>query len=162
MGLFDFFKRRREQESALHLPDSGSESLGSFTKDEGVVGKQVGGGGEFSTSSVNIQGVAGMAEGLEALSQIGPMIQKAMAEGNVTIEQGPSQTIDMRGSGLREEIMGIMKEHGIDAEAGTADNVQASDYGDMQQQILAALAKHGIDPNASGSTLDLRPKSEDE
>jgi hypothetical protein len=70
-----------------------------------------------------------MAGGLAALSQLGPMIQKAIAEGDVQIEQGGSQTIDMRGTGLREEILGIMEQHGIDPETGTAQNVDANAYG---------------------------------
>ena len=103
-----------------------------------------------------------MADGLAALAQLGPMIQKAIAEGNVQIEHGESQTLDMRGTGLREEIIGIMQQHGIDAEAGTAANVDASAYGDMQQQILAALAKHGIDPGASGTSVNFQIDPKDE
>jgi hypothetical protein len=158
VGLFDFFKRRRERESAIQ-PPAPADTGGA----QAVVGQQVGGGGEFDVGSLNVQGVAGMAEGLEALAQLGPMIQKAIAEGNVTIEQGPSQTIDMRGTGLREEIVGIMKQHGIDPEtASPGENIDAAAYGDMQQQILAALAKHGIDPNASGSSIDFRVQREED
>ena len=78
------------------------------------------------------------------------------------IAQGEPQVIDMRGSGLREEIMGIMSQHGIDPEAGTASNVDAGAYGDMQQQILAALAKHGIDPGASGTSINFQISNDDE
>jgi hypothetical protein len=128
VGLFDFFKRRRERESAIQAP--------------------------ASADTGDAQAVVG---------QLGPMIQKAIAEGNVTIEQGPSQTIDMRGTGLREEIVGIMKQHGIDPEtASPGENIDAAAYGDMQQQILAALAKHGIDPNASGSSIDFRVQREED
>ncbi len=151
MGLFDFFKRRRERESAVQL------SAGT----EPVVGQQVG-GGEFDVSSLNLQG-PGTLEGLEALAQLGPMIQKAIAEGNVTIEQGESQAIDMRGTGLREEIMGIMSQHDIDPQTASAgENIDASAYGDMQKQILDALAKRGIDPNASGSSVDFQVKPDDD
>ena len=135
MGMFDFFKRRHEREAAVHVPEPASGS-------ETVVGSQVPGGGTV--------------QGLD-LAEIGTAIQKAFAEGNVTVEQGPTQTLDLRGTGLREEILGIMKEHGIDPAAGTAgQNIDAGDYGNMQQQILAALAKHGVDPNAAGSSLNLQ------
>ncbi|HEX5956343.1 MAG TPA: hypothetical protein VFY37_10435 [Solirubrobacterales bacterium] len=103
-----------------------------------------------------------MAGGLAALSQLGPMIQKAIAEGDVQIEQGGSQTIDMRGTGLRQEILGIMEQHGIDPASGTAQNVDAKAYGDMQQQILEALARHGIDPGASGTAVNFQFESKDE
>ena len=154
MGLFSFFKDRRAKESAVPP----SQTLGSFANPEGhaVVGRQVGAG------SSEIQSVPGMADGLAALTQLGPMIQKAIAEGNVQIEQGQSQTIDMRGTGLREEILGIMQQHGIDAESGTARNVDAGAYGDMQRQLLDALARHGIDPGASGTSLNFQIESKDE
>jgi len=153
MGLFSFFKDRRVKESAV--PPS---QIGSVANPEGqaVVGRQVGAG------SADLQPVPGMAGGLAALSQLGPMIQKAIAEGNVQIEQGGSQTIDMRGTGLREEILAIMQQHGIDAESGTAQNVDAGAYGDMQRQLLDALARHGIDPGASGTSLNFQIESKDE
>jgi hypothetical protein len=131
MGIFDFFRRRRERESALDLAeDDATQSLGSFASAEGqpVVGQQV-------------EGAQQLPGGLD-LSQLGSMIQSAIEQGNVTIEQGPSQTIDMRGSGLREEIMGIMQNHGIDPDKSA--EINAGDYGDMQKQILEALSKHGV------------------
>jgi hypothetical protein len=153
VGLFSFFKNRRAKESAVPP----SEALGSFADpdDQAVVGRQVGGGGDA-------QPVPGGADGLAALTQLGPMIQRAIAEGNVQIEHGPSQTIDMRGTGLREEILGIMQQHGIDAESGTAQSVDASAYGDMQRQLLEALARHGIDPGASGTSLNFQIEPKDE
>ena len=151
MGLFDFFKNRRDRESAVHVPEP-SEQLATSGEAQPVVGQQVPGRG-FDFNSVNVQG---MSEGdaKELAASLGPMIQKAISEGHVSVEQGPSQTIDIRGSGLREEIMGIMKQHGIDPEAGTAShNIDAGAYGNMQAEILSALAKHGIDPSASGSSI---------
>ena len=79
------------------------------------------------------------------------MIQKAITERNVQIVQGPAQTVDLRGTGLREQILGIMQEHGIDPEPGTAaTSVDAGDYGEMQRQILVALSSHGADLGARG------------
>ena len=150
--MFGFFKNRRARESALppsepvELPD---RALGSFAGPEGqpVVGRQIDGG--FDPASA--QSGLGAADGLAALAQLGPMIQKAIAEGNVQIAQGPARTIDLRGTGLREQILGIMQEHGIDAEAGTAaTSVNAADYGEMQKQILDALSNHGVDLGATG------------
>lgn len=78
------------------------------------------------------------------------MIQQAMAQGNVEVTQGESRTIDLRGSGLREEIMGIMREHGIDADPGSGQQIDASSMPGMQQQILEALEQHGLDLGAIG------------
>ena len=147
MGLFDFFKGRRADEDALANarevePMAEPTTLGSFagSEDQAVVGQQVPG----TTTSVDVQGMSA-ADGLAMLSQLGPMIQQAMATGNVQITQGEPQVLDLRGTGLREEIMGIMSQHGIDPDTGASDaTVNAADYGDMQKQILEALSKHGI------------------
>lgn len=160
MGLGDFFRRRAQRERAI--PESASEpALGSFASAEGqpVIGKQVGGG----SGPAGLDELPGVFEGLSALTQLGPMIGQAMAQGgfrqnpdgsfeldaaNVHIVQQPA--IDATGSGLREEILEIMSAHGIDPEGGSGTEVDASTIPAMQQQILAALAKHGIDPNAPG------------
>ena len=147
-----FFSRRRKRESAI--PDSTGETpLGSFASPEGqpVVGNQVGGGAPDLASM-------GVADGLAALTQIGPMIQQAIASGNVQISQGEPQVLDMRGSGLREEILEIMGQHGIDPQKGVVDgSADPNSYAEMQQQIMAALAKHGIDTGAGGATINVQP-----
>jgi hypothetical protein len=161
--MFNFFRKRRERESALGAsPAAPSEALGSFARSEGqpVVGQQLGG---TQVGGVGFAGGADLTEALTVLSQLGPMVQQAIAQGNVTVEQGEAQTIDMRGTGLREDILGIMQQHGIDAEAGTANQaIDASAYGDMQQQLLEALAKHGIDPNSGGSSVSFQISTDDE
>ncbi len=135
-----FFSRRRKKESAI--PEQAAEqTLGSFANPEGqaVVGQQLGGGPQ-------IQGMD-VGDTLKMLTQLGPAIQAAIASGNVQITQGEPQVLDMRGSGLREEILGIMGQHGIDPSSGTQSEIDASAYGNMQQQILEALSKHGISPH---------------
>jgi hypothetical protein len=155
VGLFDFFRRRRERESAVQL-DSPSAALGASAGGETqpVVGSQVGGG--TPQASIDLQGL-GMMDGLAMLSQLGPMIQQAIEQGNVTVTQSGSQTIDARGTDLGEEIKGIMREHGIDPDGAQAgQSLNAADFQDMQQQILGALAKHGIDPGAAGSSVNFQ------
>jgi hypothetical protein len=161
VGLFDFFKRRRERESAVQLGGS-SEAAGSFGDGQGqpVVGSQVGGG--TPQASIDLQGL-GMMDGLAMLSQLGPMIQQAMEQGNVTVTQSGSQAIDARGTDLGEEIKGIMREHGIDPDGAQAgQSLNPADFGNMQQQILDALAKHGIDPNAAGSSVNFQIEASDD
>ena len=146
MGLFDFFRRRRQRESALGQAE---DEQGTFTTPEGqqIVGRQV-------------SGSPGVTGGQVDLSQLGSMIQSAIDQGDVTIEQGPSQTIDMRDTGLREEIFEIMRRHGLDPEGGASMNVNASDYGDMQRQIMEALSKHGV--NIDGDSVKIDPSGEDQ
>jgi hypothetical protein len=139
MGLFDFFKSRRAKESAI--PNQEVEPApGAFANPEGqpVVGGQVPGAPGFE-----VQGMS-TADGLAVLSQLGPMIQQAMKTGNVQVSQLPPQVIDMRGTGLREEILGIMGQHGISTDGSSGETVNAANYGDMQKQIAEALEKHGI------------------
>ena len=149
-----FFSNRRKRESAI--PESSSDpALGSFARSEGqpVVGRQVGGG---QPGGVQLEGLGAM-DGLALLTQLGPMIQQAMAQGNVQgnvhIEQGPAQTIDARGTELGDEIREIMSQHGIEPGGAVASGVDANSLAGMQQQILQALAKHGIDSNAAGSSI---------
>jgi septum formation topological specificity factor MinE len=137
VGLFDFLRRRRQRESALGQAE---DELGTFATPEGqqVVGRQVSASPGFT---------------------LGSMIQTAIDQGDVMIEQGPSQTIDMRGTGLREEILEIMRRHGLDPEGGASMNVNAGDYGDMQEQIMEALSKHGV--NIDGGGVQIDPSAED-
>jgi hypothetical protein len=148
VGLFDFFSRRRQRESAVQPPAEGTP-LGSFAtgEEQPVVGGQISGDAGFDEFA-QLQGATTGAEALTALSQLGPMIQKAIESKNVQIHVGEPQTIDLRGAvGLGDEIREIMARHGIDATNGSATgNVDASALGEMQQEILAALAKqHGIE-----------------
>jgi hypothetical protein len=147
VGLFDFFKNRRNKESAIQLSADAEAHPGSFANPEGqaVVGSQVAGG----STGFDVQGLSA-ADGLALLTQLGPMIQEAMKTGNVQISQMPPQVIDMRGTGLREEILGIMGQHGISADGSSGETVNAGDYGDMQKQIAEALEKHGV-PTAPSS-----------
>jgi hypothetical protein len=65
----------------------------------------------------------------------------------------PPQVIDMRGTGLREEILGIMGQHGISTDGSSGENVNAADYGDMQKQIAEALEKHGIPTGPTSANM---------
>ena len=70
-------------------------------------------------------------------------LQEGMNSQNITVD---SQVIDMRGSGLREEIMGVIAAHGIDTNQ-QGQQINASE--DMQKDIMAVLEKAGlnIDPS---------------
>ena len=149
-----FFSWRKKKESAIPA-STDSPALGSFANADGqpVVGQQVSGGG--MPAGFNVQGMD-IGDTFAMLSQIGPMIQQAMASGNVQITQGEPQVINARGTELGEQIKEIMRQHGIDPESGQV-NAQgdANTYMQMQQQILQTLAQHGIDPNASGTSINV-------
>jgi hypothetical protein len=139
VGLFDYFRRRRERESAV-------PSL------------------EVTPPSTQVRPLAGAGEAegvaqapaidLAQLGQIGAMIAEAARSGNVQIQQGDSvefggaQTVDLRGSGLREEIMGIMERHGIDPDPASAQEIDAGQMPEMQMEIIDAIARQGVDLSA--------------
>ena len=89
------------------------------------------------------------------------MIAEAARSGNIQIQQGDSvevdgpQTIDLQGSGLRDEILGILDQHGIDPDPASPQQIDASQMPEMQQQIMDAIARQGVDlsqfmPGAGG------------
>lgn len=150
MGLGDLFRRRRERESAIPASSTDTQALGAFAAGAGqpVVGQQIDGGAPgFTGMPANLSDLPGMIESMQSLAALGPMIQQAMADGNV--QQDASQTIDLRGTGLREEILGIMAQHGIDPASG--QQIDASSMPEMQQQILDSLGRFGIDASGSSS-----------
>ncbi len=116
-GSSSFFSRRRDRESAT---SSEGEPAVAAREGQPVVGQQVGGAPGPSPRSRADRPLAARPD--DPVGDARGTTQTA----NVTIEQGPSQTIDMRGSGLREEIFEIMRRHGIDPESGTASKVDAA------------------------------------
>lgn len=142
MGLFNFFSRRRRRESPI--PGGTPESLTRQLKGDGApIGQPVQGAGQ--PQAFDLSTVAGLG------SMFG-MIQQAMQTGNIQVSQGENQVIDLRGTtGLRDEILEAMRQHGIDPETGTAQaQVNAGDYQGMQQQIMQALQNHGVDVSQFG------------
>jgi hypothetical protein len=150
MGLFNFFSRRRERESAI--PGGSPESLTRQLKGDGApIGRPVQGAGQ--PQALDLSTVAG-------LGSLFGMIQQASQAGSIQIHQGENQVVDMRGTtGLRDEILEAMRQHGIDPETGAAQGqVSAGDYEGMQQQIMQALQNHGVDVtqfgDAGGITIE--------
>jgi hypothetical protein len=72
-------------------------------------------------------------------------------------QPGASQTIDLRGSGKREEIKGVLREHGIDPEK-KGQTIDASQVPGLREALLRVLFK-GV-PN-SGGIGDGIPKKRD-
>ena len=123
MGLFDFFKSRRERESAVP--------------------------GDVSTPDAATRGGLGDIKGMWEMSK---QIREAMEQGNFAVSQ-ESQTIDARGNEeLRSAILKTLNEHGVDAQKGQTVQVtdpdvmkavfttlaeHSDDLAHMQQQALA-------------------------
>lgn len=74
----------------------------------------------------------------------------ASQPGEATVESSSSETIDLRGSGAREEIEGILREHGIDPDK-QGQTIDASTVPGLKDAILGALGDAGVQiPGAGG------------
>jgi hypothetical protein len=64
--------------------------------------------------------------------------------------EGESHTIDLRGTGAREDVEKVLREHGIDPDE-EAQTIDAGTVPGLQQAILAALGASGLKiPDAGG------------
>jgi septum formation topological specificity factor MinE len=149
VGILDFFRRRRQRESAI--PESGSELSPATPADQPVVGQQFSGqpaGGIDASGGFDVSSLSGLAGFAEAMKQ-------AAAQGDAEVTQS-SQTLDLRGTGLREEIVEIMKRHGIDPDSGSVQSAQinAASMPAMQAEMLEALKRHGIDSSGASIHID--------
>jgi hypothetical protein len=72
------------------------------------------------------------------------------------------QTIDLRGSGAREEILDALRAHGIDPDQ-KGQTINAGSIPGLTQEILAALGGSGVQiPNAGGFGGAVMPPRRDE
>jgi len=152
VGLLDYFKRRRERESAVSAADLAAYTdpgqAGSASRREGdgeVAGQPFQAGSELSLGAqVNVGGNVD-------LGALFGMVVKAMRTGSIQISQAETQTVDMSDTGLREEILGALRAAGYDPEAGP-QRIDASAVPGLREDVLKALAEHGIDLSAPGGT----------
>jgi hypothetical protein len=76
----------------------------------------------------------------------------AMGEPGWTSTEAPegAQTIDLRGTGAREEIVEVLRKHGIDPDK-EGQTIDASTVPGLQEAILSALGEAGVQiPEAGG------------
>jgi hypothetical protein len=144
VGLFDFFRRRRERESAI--PRDSPESLTRQLKGDGEpVGEPIGQAFSQATpQSVDLTAATDLA-GIMA------MMQKAFQSGDIQVTQGESRVIDLRGSGLRDEIVGALEQYGIDPSASQGGEINAGDVPGLQEKIMQALQDAGVDVGQLGN-----------
>lgn len=157
MGLFNFFSSRRERESAI--PQSEADSItGKLQASDAPVGKPIEGVGAPQPF-----GQIGGGQAMDMGSMLGMlgMIKQAYQSGNVQISQG-EHVIDMRGTtdgqALRDQIMAAMQQAGIDPDQmpDGAQQVDASQYEGLQQNLMDVLSEHGVDVNA-GASFEVLP-----
>jgi hypothetical protein len=133
MGLFDFL--RRKDESAM--PDPESPEFQATVEGSTLPGSQGVAAGEGSWSSV---GDATSAEelGKRVAAQMG------IDPGSVEVDRSSSsQTVDLRGTGAREELLEVLKQHGIDPDK-QGQQVDASTVPGLQEAIFKVLGAAGV------------------
>lgn len=156
MGIFGYFRRRRERESAIS-GDPGDSLTAKLQGDGEVIGQPIQSapqqGLPFELGTGEVVGLGGLVGA----------IGKAMQTGNFQVIQGQPEAIDLRGAlGMREEILDAMRQHGIDPSGGQT-NVNAADYQGLQEQIMQVLSQHGIDVGSAGAAgTEIKGDSEDE
>ena len=122
MGLFDIFRSKDEKA----IPEPGTPEFEAAVQGSAIPDSQ----------SVE------MGEGGWTDPSIG-------ISSDANVEQ-TSQTIDLRGTGAREDIEKILREHGIDPDK-EGQQIDASSVPGLQEAIFGALGEAGVQiPGAGG------------
>jgi hypothetical protein len=160
MGLFDFLRSKDEKaipepgtpefQAAVEgsaLPDSQSVEMGEtgWTSADSKTTVSTSGGGDDPAEAAR-----------EALAKLGIDPSKA----DIEVEQ-TSQTLDLRGTGAREKIVELLRQHGIDPDK-KGQQIDAGGVPGLQQAILGALGEAGVQiPEAGGFTGGVSPPEAD-
>jgi Short C-terminal domain len=142
MGLFDFLRRKDERA----IPEPGSPEFDAAVQGSAIPDAQ--------SVSMGESGWTDPSSAEQAVEKLG--IDPSDAEVERT-----SQTIDLRGTGARDEVEKVLREHGIDPDK-EGQTIDASSKPGLQEAILGALFKGGVDiPNAGGFGGGISPPSQD-
>ena len=121
MGVFDFFRRRRDRESA-----------------QAAIGEIQGQGGSVSFSGTP-EGAA-----MEPAGNSGDWQKMLGALAGAAGSDVSHQSIDLRNvSGLRDDVMAALRQAGVDPE--DPGQVDASSVPGLQEALMQAFASNGID-----------------
>jgi hypothetical protein len=152
MRFREFFRRRRDRECAFlatdvealerrGAPAPGPAASGSDKAAPAAAAASDGGHAADSGEELELPG--------GSPAELGSMIARAISSGNAQIST-ESHVLDMRGSGLREEILGLLSGQGVDLSQGGQVNLDGSEG--TGQELVELLRRHGLDLGpASGS-----------
>lgn len=129
MGLFDRFRSRGSHEVALTAAQQEAVEDAMKWTQPGHPGAQ----------DIEVSGWQGLGA---LISQVHAMQQAGLDM------SGGNQVIDLRGSGLKEEIMGVIEAHGIDP-TQQGQQIDGSTAPALQADIMAVLANAGLDLSAA-------------
>jgi Short C-terminal domain len=93
-------------------------------------------------------------------SQSVDMGESGWTSGDADVQQ-TSQTIDLRGTGAREDVEKVLREHGIDPDK-EGQTIDASTVPGLQEAIMGALGQSGVNiPEAGGFAGGVSPPPQD-
>jgi hypothetical protein len=155
MGIFSFFRTRSASESAMLTAQQQAAIDEAMTQAQSQSQGQMPAGWTQPTPG----------EGPGALAGIGMLISQlqAMQTAGLDIETN-SQVVDLRGTDVKQEIMGVIAAHGIDP-TKEGQEIDASTAPQLQNDILAVLSRAGLDMSAAGFPIPDRsagPKEPEE
>jgi hypothetical protein len=131
MGLFGFLRKNDERA----IPEPGTPEFDAAVQGSALPDSQ--------SVSMGQSGWTNPDSAHQALQQLG--IDPAKAQ----VEQS-SQTIDLRGTGAREQVLKALREAGIDPDK-KGQTIDASTVPGLQDSIFRALGQAGVQlPNAGG------------
>ena len=142
MGLFGFLRKDEKAIPEPGTPEFDAAVQGSAIPDSQSV--EMGSSGWTNPSSAD-----------EALKQLG------IDAGHAKVQDGGSQTLDLRGTGARENVEKVLREHGIDPDK-QGQTIDASTVPGLKEAILGALGASGLNiPNAGGFGGGISPPKVD-
>lgn len=156
MGLFSYFKRRRERESAIS-----ADELAALANPQGgaPAGAPEPPPPEDVDGPVEFQVNMGPSVDLGSLMS---MMLKALRTGTAQVSQAETQTVDLRGTGLREEILEALRQSGVDPRTAPPQ-IDATAIPGLQERIREALARRGVeDPGPGGIRISVSAAEADE
>ena len=136
MGLFDFL-RGSEQKA---MPEPGTPEWEAAVSGSALPGSVDMGEDGWTSTTKKVDG---------------PGFEASVTKGE------SSQTIDLRGTGAREDVEKVLREHGIDPDK-EGQTVDASTVPGLQEAILGALGQSGLNiPQAGGIGGGVSPPKQD-
>ena len=130
MGLFGFLRRKDEQA----IPQPGTAEFDAAVQGSALPDSQ--------SVSMGQPGWTNPSSADRALEQLGIDPGEAQAEGS-------SETIDLRGTDAREQIVRALRESGIDPDK-KGQTIDASSVPGLQEKIFSILGQVMRVPNAGG------------
>jgi len=152
MGLFDFL---RKDEKAI--PEPGTPEFEAAVQGTAIPDSQsVPMGDEGWAKPDEDEPDAG-----ESGNTVVDALKKAALNKTSTNVEQTNQTIDLRGTGARDDVEKVLREHGIDPDK-EGQTIDASTVPGLQEAIMAALGQSGMQiPEAGGYGGNVSPPAQD-